>query len=329
VAEIPKSYFIGRRRLYCRIIGVHRVGDTNNASSKLMTGKNNSNSIEITVRNLSPIGLLLPVSWFEFLMKISPSKIKQKNNNNHNNNNNNNIPGEESNNELLRVKIAGIATPPSVSRDSSYNPEQFLKQLAKNRALVSCQLLGREVPRPVLDGERARVEDTTNPSPNKRQLSSSSSLSSLSSSSDLASKNDNNTNNIPTILDDYDDNSNQHQVAVVRLKYRPNWQLFSTDIAETLIKAGNCLPYISSSSSSQDNGNNMKIIDTSKRIQDIRNDVKYLDRLTMFEFQAAQKKIVIWSLPEIREMKKDVIDEIDFQAKATLLQKLWRMIRGG
>jgi hypothetical protein len=303
VAEIPKSYFIGRRRLYCRIIGVHRGGG-------------DTNSIEITVRNLSPIGLLLPVSWFEFLMKISPSKIKQKNNNY---NYNNNIPGEESSYELLRVKIAGIATPPSVSRDSSNNPEQFLKQLAKNRALVSCQLLGREVPIPVLNSERARVEDTTHTSPNKRQSSSS------SSPSDIAFKNDNNTNNVPTILDD-DDDSKQHQVAVARLKYRPNWQLFSTDIAETLIKAGNCLPYISSISS-QDN--NMKIVDTSKRIQDVRNDVKYLDRLTMFEFQAAQKKIGIWSLPEVREMKKDIIDEVNFQAKATLLQKLWRIIRGG
>ncbi|OEU15534.1 hypothetical protein FRACYDRAFT_269406 [Fragilariopsis cylindrus CCMP1102] len=73
----------------------------------------------------------------------------------------------------------------------------------------------------------------------------------------------------------------------------------------------------------------MEIVDTSKRIQDIRNDVKYLDRLTMVEFQAAQKKIGIWSLPEVRKMKKDIIDEVDFQAKATLLQKLWRMIRGG
>ena len=303
MAEIPKSYFIGRRRLYCRIIGVHRGGG-------------DTNSIEITVRNLSPIGLLLPVSWFEFLMKLSPSKIKQKNNNC----NNNSIPGEESSNELLRVKIAGIATPPSVSRDSSYNPEHFLKQLAKNRALVSCRLLGREVPIPLLNSERARVEDTTHTSSNKRQSSS------TSSSSDLAFKNYDSTNNVLTILDDHDDDSKQHQVAVARLKYRPNWQLFSTDIAETLIKAGNCLPYISSISS-QDN--NMEIVDTSKRIQDIRNDVKYLDRLTMVEFQAAQKKIGIWSLPEVRKMKKDIIDEVDFQAKATLLQKLWRMIRGG
>jgi len=242
-------------------------------------------------------------------MKVNPSKIRHKNN-----------KPEESSNELLKVQIAGILEPP-VSRDS-YNPEHFLKLLAKNRTLVSCQLLGREVP--ILNSERIEKKDeeltSYADSPNKRQSSSSFNLTSINNYNDA-------NINAQTIDDSNTRCRGQHQVALCRLKYRPHWQLFSTDVAETLIKAGNAnvasnvLAHLSTKKS--------KIVDASRRIQDIRNDIEYIGRLSKFEFKAAQKKIGMWSIPEIRKMKKDIIDEVDFQSKANLFQKIWRMIRGG
>jgi len=305
VSEIPRSCIIGRQRLYCRIIGVHR-GDTSastNANKRIT-----ENSIFINVRHLSPIGVVLPASWFEFLMKVNPSKIKHKNN-----------KPEENSNELLKVQIAGILEPP-VSRDCT---EHFLKLLAKNRTLVSCQLLGRKVP--ILNSERIEKKDeestTHADSPNKRQLSS--------SSSNLSSINNNNHARINA--QEIDDSNtlcrDQHQVALCRLKYRPHWQLFSTDVAETLIKAGNV--NVASNVLAHSSTNNTKIVDASQRIQDIRNDIEYIDRLSKFEFKAAQKKKGMWSIPEVRKMKKDIIDEVDFQSNANLFQKIWRMIRGG
>jgi len=307
VSEIPRSYFVGRRRLYCRIIGVHR-----DANSNCATNANGNAAIQISVRHLSPIGMLLPTSWFESLMKISPS-------------NSNFSRGlvrgggkaEESNKELLRLQIAGTLTPPLSCEQ--YDPNQFLERLAKNRTLVSCQLIGRKV---VVTQER----DEESEHRNKQQASSD-----IHGDIHLAAF-DGNIANFSTNLDDY-------QVALCRLTYRPHWQLFSTDIAEALVKIGNaCVAssILSHASSSYNSGtsNKMladafkaKIIDTSQRIQDIRRDIKYLDSLNRNEFEAAQKSIGMWSIPEVRQIKKEVVDEVEFEAKASLLQKIWRRIR--
>ena len=57
IADVPTSFFMARRRLHGRIIGVDAVerGD-----------------IRILVRHLSPMGQILPKSWFDFLVKLSP-----------------------------------------------------------------------------------------------------------------------------------------------------------------------------------------------------------------------------------------------------------------
>ena len=298
MAEVPRSDFVGRRRLYCRIIGVHRDAKTNYS-----TKENEKEAIHVMVRHLSPLGALLPTSWFESLMKMSPS-------------NSNFSRGlgrrgkSQENRELLRLQIAGILPPPLL-RDS-HDPQAFLERLAKKRTLVSCQLLGRRVVVPQ-EGE----EDFD--SQKRRQ-----------SSSDA-------TEDMTDVSEDFDN----HQVALCRLTYRPRMQLFATDIAEALVKAGNAnvastiLNHSSSSDNSATSDNvptgafKTKITDTSQRVQDIRRDVKYLDRLETLEFEAAQKSIGMWSVPEVRRMNKEIVDEVDFQEKANPLQKLWRMIRGG
>jgi len=217
---------------------------------------------------------------------------------------------EESKNELLNVQIAGILSPP-VKQDS-YSPEQFLERIAKKRTLVSCELLGRVVPVLREDEEESESLNKGQPSPNLG-----------------------NPNGDATLLDSatiYREN----QVALCRLTYRPNW-LFSADLAETLIKAGNAnvassILHSSATDITIENETNAfksKIIDTSQRIQVIRGDVKYLDRLAMLEFEAAQNSKGMWSVQEVRESKKEIVEEVDFQAKANLLQKIWRRIRGG
>lgn len=112
--------------------------------------------------------------------------------------------------------------------------------------------------------------------------------------------------------------------------------IFATDIAEALVKAGNAnvssniLNYTGVTSDNTLTGRfKSKITDTSQRIQDIRSDVTYLERLGGLEFKAAQKTKGMWSYPEVRKIKKELVDEVDFQAKATPIQKIWRRIRGG
>ena len=299
VAEVPRSYFVGRRRLYCRIIGVER----NTKGNYSMEG-NDKESIQVLVRHLSPIGALLPTSWFESLMRISPSNrnfsrglVKAD-------------AAQESSRELLRLQIAGILPPPLIL--DSHNPEEFLERLAKKRTLVSCQLLGRSVVMPE-EGE----EDSDRQ--NRRQLGSDTTVDTTTFSSDV----------------------DNYQVALCRLSYRPGWQFLSTDLAEALVKEGNAnvaSTVLNHSTSSYDGSAlddtlagsyKTKITDTSQRVQDIRRDVKYLDALGTVEFEAAQKSKGMWSVPEIRQMKKEIVDEVDFQAKANPLQKIWRMIRGG
>ena len=146
---------------------------------------------------------------------------------------------------------------------------------------------------------------------------------------DSNSDNDRRTDAVSQILD-----ATQYsgpQVAICKLHYRPTYtQLFATDIADSLVKAGNA--NVTSSMLQRDeasSNNSTKIVDSSQRINDLRKDVKYLDRLAKVEFEAAKKSAGMWSVPEVRQMKKEVVEEVDFQSKSNIFQKAWRYIRGG
>jgi hypothetical protein len=127
------------------------------------------------------------------------------------------------------------------------------------------------------------------------------------------------------------------QIAVCRITYRPSWfQLFSTDIAESLVRTGNAnvsplviSATIDSDGSTPTSNRRRKVVDSSQRIQDLRKDVKYLDWLAKAEFQAAKESMGMWSVPEVRASKAEIIEDVEFQTKANALQKLWRWLRGG
>lgn len=86
VSEIPVSYFVNRRRLYGRIIGINK--------------NHENNALQVYVRHLSPVGQVLPKAWFDFFMKASPlaGSSTQK--------------PEESKNDLLRIEIGRLTTRP-------------------------------------------------------------------------------------------------------------------------------------------------------------------------------------------------------------------------
>jgi hypothetical protein len=134
-----------------------------------------------------------------------------------------------------------------------------------------------------------------------------------------------------------DEQQDQDQIAVCRLYYRPSLSsILSTDIADPLVKSGQAVVnengLFSVIKNDDDDGNDeqaMAIIEeTSTRVQDLRRDVKYLERLTTLETQAIKGQYGIWSDPHLRNsLKPDVVEEIEFQSSATLFQKIWRWIR--
>jgi hypothetical protein len=70
VSEIPILYFQRRKRLYGRIMSVphhHHHHHGNGGTSYNVVGP-----IQVMVRHLSPMGLLLPTPWYDFLLKIHP-----------------------------------------------------------------------------------------------------------------------------------------------------------------------------------------------------------------------------------------------------------------
>jgi len=288
VSEIPRTYFVGRRRLYCRIIGVHHD------ASAIHAAKGNDNpAIQIWVRHLSPMGILLSPAWFEFFLGLSPSKT-----NRYRGLAKGDGKAEDGNKrDLLKLQLAGALAPP-LSRELC-GPTQMLERLARKRTLISCQLLGRLV---------AERDDRD-------------------SDADRHSSFETNE----TIRDEEtmpSSDSDGHQVALCRLTYRPHWQLFSTDLADALVTAGNANVASTILNDDSSSNNSFRITDVSEQIGDIRRDLNYLDILQTLESGAAQKSLGMWAVPEIREMKKDIVDEANFQANAGIFRKIWRRIRG-
>jgi hypothetical protein len=168
--------------------------------------------------------------------------------------------------------------------------------------LVSCQLLARNVP-----VEQKKID------PHKRKV--------REAFPDLEDVEENET----SVLDN---NKLDHQLAVCKLSYRPSYaQLFSTDIAVSLLLAGNAG---ASSSVSLSHGIDPieTIADSSQRVDDLRKDVKYLETLAQAEYEALGSQKGIWAFEDVRETKSDVLEEIEFQANASIFQKLWRRLRG-
>lgn len=207
---------------------------------------------------------------------------------------------------------------------------QWLDQLTAQKAIVTCQLLARRVAKHGADKKapsntpmRASVVDVTALRPE-------------------IAKN--------VIIPD----DELEQMAVCKLSFRNNaFELFPTDVAFALVRWGYASPAETLYSSKDDS----RIIDTSTQLNVIKGDNRYLKGLEHAEFDAAKEYKGMWvrcyephrlayrtnrtvtksyffpysvqqADPTVREKRKDLTDEVDFQTKASIWKKLWRWIRG-
>jgi hypothetical protein len=192
-----------------------------------------------------------------------------------------------------------------------YKTEEQLKQLARDRALVSCQLLARQVPVissiPMEDGSMAK----------KRPM--------LDVMPELAA-----TKGVVRTMDRHHVHSQLPEVAICKITYRPTlFQFFATDVAQSLVANGNASVSLNILGRDESDGTHSRVMDCSERLHDHQNDIKYLERLTKVEFEAAAQSNGMWSVAEVREAKREVVDEVEFQANATTIRKLLRWMRGG
>ncbi|CAJ1954334.1 unnamed protein product [Cylindrotheca closterium] len=300
IHEVPSSYFVGRKRLYGRIVEV----DTKSSLSSC------DGSIYVYVRHLSPVGQILPKTWFDFFQRMNTTAVAAAST----------VARSSHKRDLLKVKIAGVQYPPF--SNYRYKTEEYLERMARDRTLVSCQLLARQIP---------KSESCTNIE-SKRALEEA----------------------FPELKADLsDEEKGRHQYresdedtmgdisGVCKLAYRPTlFQLFPTDIAVSLLLSGNATiaPTLLASNHETADGDDdhastasssTTIVNSSQRLDDLRNDAKYLERLAQAEFEALKKESGIWAYSEVRETKADDVAEIEFQASANIFQKLWRRLRGG
>jgi hypothetical protein len=223
--------------------------------------------------------------------------------------------------------LAGLSSPPFyTSNDNNDQRGDWLGRLAEDRTKVTLELLGRRI---VTDNNNnnnnnnnvKKLRDkTTWASSKKRDVTFV--LPELQSTLDLStSKN----NSHP------EEDEEAEQVIVGRLYYRPSlFQLFATDVAFPLVRYGHaCVEseifiknrHTSTASSS-------RIMDASTGLETLRKDVKYLDRLGKLEYEAAKGYYAMWSDTTIRDKRRDIVDEVEFQSNASLWQRLWRWMRG-
>jgi hypothetical protein len=202
--------------------------------------------------------------------------------------------------DLLKVEIAGISAPPFYTSLGGYQRGEWLRRLAKENTMVKLQLLGRRVP---IKSPSARMDQ-----PTKRDVSKI-------------------LPEVQSTLDEEWRTGEEEQSIVGRLYYRPSlFQIFSTDIADTLVRYGHASVESEIFLQNQHTAKS-RVEDASKDLNDIRKDANYLDKLGKLEYEAAKGSYGMWSDSFIRDKRRDIVEEVEFQANAPVWQKLWRWIR--
>jgi len=303
VSEIPGSYFTHRKKIRARLIQV-------------IDNDQYGQPISAYVRHLSPAGSLLSKDLYGYGVQAGPSaQVK------------NGIQLKKNSSDLLKVELAGISAPPFYESNNvgGYQRGEWLNRLAEDNTKVRVELLGRRV---VATPKVARDNNNNNQPMRsgafkKRDMTVV--LPELQSTLEEDAKNRGGEDEV-------------EQVAVCRIYYRPTWyQVFATDLADTLVRYGHaCVePEMFFSNHNNNNDNHpssstpsrTKIVDASTHLGDLRKDANYLGKLETLEYDAAKKSHGMWSDPMIRAKRGDVVEEVEFQATATMLQRLWRWIR--
>ena len=116
----------------------------------------------------------------------------------------------------------------------------------------------------------------------------------------------------------------EEQTAICRIRYRPERQVFRSDLAESLVRHGRA----SIASGMFVTMKEWSIMDASDRVEDLKRDIKYIKQLEDAEYQAAKDSAGMWADQLVRDSRQDLIEEVKFQTEATRLQKIWRWLRG-
>jgi len=304
VAEIPATLFRKRRSLRCRLI---REVSTESQGPE--------QPIRLHVRHLSPAEQLLSRTWFDRLMSIHPSAT---------------VLGkrpDQSPHELLEIEIAGITTPPEYLV-SSYAEQQgeWLRRLVRDRTVVTCQLVARRV-----RVQRKRTGSTSS------SVSSSSIMEPFTKRKAPGLEDFDNSPAEQNVWDAWEAARQSQQRAVCKVYYRPQLMpLFSTDIAESMVRYGRASPsggglFGELRRPSQNNTDyyEEKVVDVTDSRKELQKDANYLIRLDRAEYEAAKGSHGMWSDPNIRKSRPDIVEEVEFQTKASPWQKAWRWLRGG
>lgn len=200
-----------------------------------------------------------------------------------------------------------MSAPPFYA-SNDYQRGEWLAQLAKEQTKVTLELIGRRV----ITDNHNNNSNNNKPTRSKRDVTVV--LPELESFDlDLASNSS---------------NPEEEQVIVGRLYYRPSLlQLFATDVARPLVRYGHaCVE--SEMFMKNSHTASSRITDASTGLETLRKDVNYLDRLGKLEYDAAKGFYGMWSDTMIREKRRDIVDEVEFQNNASLWQRLWRWMRG-
>jgi hypothetical protein len=323
-ADVPSSLFGYRRRAFLTgrlMICNHQpsaatasLNGNINGKHSLTLASNDSHlfrPVTCYLRHLSPVERILSKSCLDWMLRMYPSastfsKGSRK--------------PEESADELIRIQIAGIQfadhgrlsqqpslasstsairlmtiTPADIPNQTLSIGEDWIHRLASQRVLVSCQLMGRIVPRTSADDTLHRTKRPIPGMPNKAPDS---------------------------------DHGSAHTI-VARLYFRPKpMQWLSIDLGEWMVRHGYAV--ISDNGLYNHSESTERVVDTtSQNSRTLRHDVSYMERLAKAEYQAACGSYGVWADAHYRESRADVMDEINFQQKASTWQKLWRWLRSG
>ena len=119
--DIPKSLFYRRRVLTCRVF---RVESPVPASTADVASSIAWSPVVLSVKHLSPAGLLLSRKHFEIGTQLSPTAVA--------------LGRNDDPSDLVRVQLYGV------SQESNHSQQNLLLQeLTREKAMVRCQLLSK------------------------------------------------------------------------------------------------------------------------------------------------------------------------------------------
>ena len=313
VSEIPSRYFGSyRKTITCRLV---RTAEATPARG----GTDTAGPIRLEMRHLSPIERILPLSWYDWIMKVHPasSALGKR--------------PDLSPEEMLKVELVGIQMPPHNYHPQPWQQEQrvgdWLNDFASRRPIVKCQLLARRVVS-TKEGDESSISSQQSPSYKISGKTTKRKIPGFEENLPSSTTSGSDSPVVPL-------GGSTSQIALCKVYYKSTpYQLFSTDLAELMVSSGRASPlsdglYLHASSSTDAYGSE-KIVDAATMVDVLRKDAKYLDRLAEAEYEAARNSHGMWADPEIRKLRSDVVEEVEFRTKAPLWQKLWRRwIRGG